>query len=356
MKILYVSDAQSIHTRRWAEAYRDIGNEIHIASFRPNEIPGVQVHCIDALKLGKVGYLFSIPRLRRLFKMIRPDIVHAHYITSYGFIAAIAGLHPLIITAWGSDILVTPKKSIIMKLITRYALLKADFVTTVAEHMNHEVVSLGVSIKKCMAITMGIDFNKFTLHNKRQFHSPSSYRILSTRRFESICDVGTLISAIGMMSEKGFKIHVDLVGSGKQEAALKLKVSKLGLQEIFTFHGIVTLDRLLSLLAQDDIFVSTSLSDGNNISLNEAMAMGCYPVATNIPANSQWINHGENGLLYSPGDPFSLFCMLRQIYGGIAFDEIASKNRELIERKANWVHCIDTMNGLYHSLGRNIHA
>ena len=111
MRILYIADAQSVHTRRWAEAFRDLGAQVHVASFRPAQIAGVEVHLLPTGGLGKAGYLLALPVLRRLAARVRPDVVHAQYVTSYGFLAAIAGLRPLVVTAWGSDVLVSPRES-----------------------------------------------------------------------------------------------------------------------------------------------------------------------------------------------------------------------------------------------------
>ena len=60
------------------------------------------------------------------------------------------------------------------------------------------------------------------------------------------------------------------------------------------------------LLGQADLFISTSPSDGNNISLNEAMACGVFPIVTDIAANRAWITHGENGLLFPCRDANAL--------------------------------------------------
>ena len=76
-RILYVSDALSIHTRRWAEHYRDCGVEVHVASFRPATIDGVRVHVLPTGGLGRVGYFLAVPALRRLARALRPDVVHA---------------------------------------------------------------------------------------------------------------------------------------------------------------------------------------------------------------------------------------------------------------------------------------
>ena len=134
-RILFVSDAKSVHTRRWAEHFRDQGIQVHIASFRTESIEGVSVHLLPTFGLGRAGYLLAVPTLRRLAKHIQPDIIHAQYVTSYGFLAALAGLHPLVLTAWGTDVLISPLESRIMRWIASYAVRHADAVTTVARNI-----------------------------------------------------------------------------------------------------------------------------------------------------------------------------------------------------------------------------
>ena len=161
MRILLVAEAPSIHTRRWAEYFRDRGADVHIASFRPYEISGVKVYVLPRFGLGKLGYFFALWSLPKLCTALRPDVVHAHYVTSYGFLAALAGLRPLIVTAWGSDVLISPKKSIFLRYFARYAVMHAAVVTILAEHMNKSVVELGASPEKIVVTPFGVDTQLF---------------------------------------------------------------------------------------------------------------------------------------------------------------------------------------------------
>ena len=53
MRVLYVADAASVHTQRWAVAFRDLGAEVAVASFRPAVIEGVVVHRLPTAGLGR---------------------------------------------------------------------------------------------------------------------------------------------------------------------------------------------------------------------------------------------------------------------------------------------------------------
>jgi len=43
--------------------------------------------------------------------------------------------------------------------------------------------------------------------------------------------------------------------------------------------------------------VSVPESDATSISLLEAMAFGCVPVVSDLPANREWIQNGVNGII-----------------------------------------------------------
>ena len=352
MRILYVSDAASVHTRRWAEYFRDCGAEVHVASFRSAVIDGVEVHVLPTRSLGRLGYLAAIPRLRALARQIRPAIVHAQYVTSYGFLAAAAGLKPLVVTAWGSDVLVSPRSSKVMRWLARYAVRSADQVTTVAEHMNSAVVELGASEATVLAMPFGVDL--------QMFHPPTDprsedvpLRVISTRNFDTVYSVHTVIEAFHALRRGGVAAHLDLVGEGPLRKDLEMSVADAGLRPWVDFHGHVSHLRLAALLGQADVFVSSALSDGNNVSLNEAMACGCFPIASDIPANSQWIVHGDNGYLFPAGDAGRLGELVTMASTSpILRTEAAGKNRQIVEARADWKVCTRRMQSVYERLAR----
>jgi L-malate glycosyltransferase len=350
MRILYVSDGKSIHTKRWAEYFRDSGSEIHIASFQAADIPGVTIHVLPTLGLGKLGYFAALFSLRALYRRLRPDVVHAQYITSYGFLSAFAGLHPLVLTAWGTDVLISPKESRLMRWLASYAVKHAEAVTTVAQHMNSSVAFLGIPESTVSAVPFGVDIYHF-VPAARNRPGSDMLRLICTRNFAPIYDISTLISSLEQVSKSGLRLQVDLVGAGPLRSELEAQVSSAGLSSWVTFHGHVDHDRLAQLLAQADIFVSPALSDGNNVSLNEAMSCSTFPIATNIPANSQWIEDGVNGLLYPPGDSTALAECIIRVAGDVMWRErVGRVNRDIVKHRADWRICVERMTNIYTSL------
>jgi L-malate glycosyltransferase len=350
VKILYVADAASIHTQRWAESFRDAGDVMHIASFRAAEVDGVAVHRLPTWGLGRAGYFAAVPALRRLAARLRPDVVHAQYVTSYGFIAAAAGLAPLVVTAWGTDVLISPRESRLARWLAARAVAAADQVTTVAEHMNAAVVALGVSASKVVALPFGVDTLQFRPPSQWP-DAPPPFRVISTRAFAPVYSVHTVIDAVQRLRSGGLAVHLDLVGDGPLRAELEAQVHAGVLQDVVSFHGQVDPAQLVALLGAAHIFVTSALSDGNNVSLNEAMACGCYPVATDIPANVQWITPGRNGALFPGGDAGRLAEAIERVAGDEpARRAAAHENRRIVEERADWRVSVARMREIYQRL------
>ena len=351
MRILYLSDAKSIHTQRFAEHFREAGHEVHLASFRNHHIPGVTLHLLPTYGIGKIGYLFSLQKLRMITKKIKPDIVHAHHLTSYGFLAAMARLKPLVVTAWGSDLLIAPRESRILRWVTSKSLVAADVITTVGEHMNAPAIQLGAQVSKIHVIPFGVDVTAFyPRRNPSSF--PKKLSIISTRKFAPIYDIQTLLDALGLIKKRGLYFTAALVGDGPLRHDFEKRVEKLGIASEVNFLGHVEHNVLARLLAEANIFVTSSQSDGNNISLNEAMACGCYPIASDIPANRKWIEHEVNGLLFPVGDSIALADCLENILRDPAKTITPfSLNRHIAETRGNWRVCVEKMDLIYRSLG-----
>ena len=346
-RILYVSDAACVHTRRWAEFFRDQGAEVHVASFRPAVIEGVVVHLLGSGWWGRLGYFLAIPRLRALARQLKPQVVHAQYVTSYGFLAAAAGLRPLVVTAWGTDVLISPKESWLLRWLASFAVRRADAVTTVAQHMNAAVAALGVPLAEVSAVPFGVDTQHFVPPPEARPEA-EPLRLICTRNFGPIYSVHTLIEALRVLRERGLALQVDLVGAGPLRADLEARVRRGGLDAAVTFHGHVDHLRLAQLLGEAHLFVTPALSDGNNVSLNEAMACGSFPIATDIPANAQWIEHGVNGLLYAAGDVQQLADAIDRAARDVGLRQrAAALNRQIVETRADWRVCVTSMQETY---------
>ena len=154
MKICFLAPSNSAHTKKWCEYFASQGHEVHVISFCDEEIEGVHLHYVSTGANAGVGdvqklkYLLQAGKVRRIVKEIGPDIVNAHYATSYGTVAALAGLKNSIVSVWGSDIYVFPKKSPLHRLLLKFSLARASTFSLQARLWRRKQVSIPGSLSR----------------------------------------------------------------------------------------------------------------------------------------------------------------------------------------------------------------
>ena len=354
MKICFFANGGSIHTIRWCKHFEKLGHEIHLISFEKVILPNVSVHFVDIGRVNVMGgnwkVLLKFRKIRKILYAVKPDIFHALYATSYGITGALCDYHPFIITALGTDVLISPKKSLVYRILLRYAFSKAQWITAMSNFMEREIVYLNVDAKKISVVPFGIDPEIFNDGNRNL--PDNKFVISSTRNFESVYNISNLIEAVAKVRNQIPNLHLNLIGSGSLKEELEEQILKLRLVDQVSFLGKLSQPEIAKVFDQTHVFVSVSLSDGNNISLNEAMACGVYCIATDIPANTQWINNGENGLLVEVNDVNSLTEKLIECYRN--YDQLQNKsvplNKKIIDDRAIWSVNMKRVEDKYKSL------
>jgi glycosyltransferase involved in cell wall biosynthesis len=370
LTILLLGSAAAIHTVKWAKYFANIGHKVHLISYDPprdEEMGNLELHLIGKklpIQFWRLNTIINLPfaliQIKRLIKKIKPDIVNAHYVTSYGHLAVFLGLHPLIMTAWGSDILIAPKESLITKIVVKYVLKKADLITCDAEHLKEAMIKLGASPSKIKTINFGIDTQKFCpgLKDENLIKSLgiSNHQIvISLRRLEPGYSVETLIKAIPLVIKEIPDTKFLIVSRGSQEEELKRLAKDLGVTESIRFVGQVPNEELPKYIRTADVYVSTSLSDGG-ISSSTAEAMACeLPVIiTDIADNKKWVKDGENGFLIPVKNPEILsekiIYLLKNKGLGKRFGKAA---RKIIEERNDYYKEMAKMEKIHEELTKN---
>ena len=165
MKICYLADANNIHTKKMCEYFANKGYDVSVISLNDGEIPNVKVYSmkVETLYSGsafsKIHYLGKLKRIKKIVKEINPDILHAHYASSYGLIAALINFKPTILSVWGSDVYDFPKESFINKEVLKYNLKKADCILSTSYVMKRETEKY--SNKDIIVTPFGVDIERF---------------------------------------------------------------------------------------------------------------------------------------------------------------------------------------------------
>jgi len=347
MRILYAGNIQSVHLRRWVDAAVGAGDEVAVCSFEAGSC-AARLDVLRTFGLGRAAYLLGVPQLKRVVRQFRPDIVHAHYLTSYGAVAALANLHPLLVTAWGSDLLPVSSTSAVHRWAARLAVQSADLVTVVADHMKVSAVTLGANPDRLETVGFGTDLRLFRPRSGPLSPAHRAPMVICTRNFHDVYRVDTLIAALGYLRQEGRPFDCRLIGDGPRKRPLQTAARRSGVAPAVTFLGPRRPSEIASELAAADVFVSPAISDGANVSLTEALACGAFPIATDIPANRQWIEPGVTGLLFPPGDARALARALVTAFDSPDLRARArQKNLEVVGQRANWERQVAQMRGLY---------
>ena len=307
MHICFIGDIENIHMVKWAQYFAKKNHRVSIISDVENEVDGIEIFtvgaCLPRLDIRCLSATYQIYKKRKTIKeilqRIKPDLIHAHYATNYGFLAAILGYRPFILTLHGSDILVDYSRDMLSKFFVTCALKKADVVTSPSKTITQKVLPLRAS--KLYTFQYGIDTNKFCRF-KGVLTPDKEKTVISTRHLTDTYDVKTFINAIPLILDKVPDARFLIVGEGGKRRFFETEVKKMGYPERVEFLGAIPNEKMPDVLNRASIYVSTSPSDGLSISLLEAMSCGLFPVATNIPGNREVIHDGVNGILFPVGD------------------------------------------------------
>jgi glycosyltransferase involved in cell wall biosynthesis len=91
---------------------------------------------------------------------------------------------------------------------------------------------------------------------------------------------------------------------------------KDGLDENIILIGKVPYEQLQDWYSAADYFILASYREGGSYALMEAMACGCVPIVSKIPASMKMIENGKVGFYFDPGNKDQLYDILLSIKPG----------------------------------------
>ncbi len=276
---------------------------------------------------GNVSLLKKFFVVKKIIIKINPHFVNPHYITSHGFLAAIikklTGLKfKLIQSAWGSDILVTPFKNPFYYNITRFCLNSADLTTSDSEYMTKIIKKM--SKVKVSTFIFGIDKLPdidIAIKDENLFYSN---RMLSPNY-----NIDDVINFFKKIADENPKAKLIISHDGSKRSELENLVKRLKLTGKVSFKGFISLGDQKLFYSRSAIYISIPTSDSTSVSLIEAMAYGCIPMVSNIPANREWIDDGNNGIFYNPGISYE---DIQRMLAKKKF--VFDKNRKIVSERA----------------------
>lgn len=352
-RLLFTGDADSVHLQRWVREMSARGAECHVLTRRP--APIAEAAAVHAVRPGDdaAGWLLALPQVRALARRIAPDLVHGHYVTSNGLWAAACGVRPVVLTAWGSDLLVTPRESAAKRALTGWILRRADLLTGDSADLLDAMRAFGVAAP-CHEIHWGADTDRFRPPTVPR--DAGVFTLVSARQWRPNYRIDVVLRALAALRERapGAAVRCLLLGGGELEAELRALAASLGLLDggpvRAEFVGRVDDAGLVAALQAADVAITVPVSDATSVALLEAMACGCAVVASDLPANRAWVD-AVGGLVVPAGDVDAL----ADAFAALLHDRertaaMGAHNREVALARASRRVQMDRMWALYAQL------
>ncbi|NYT15998.1 MAG: glycosyltransferase family 4 protein [Methanomassiliicoccales archaeon] len=376
MRICLLSNAWSIHTKRWAIFFQKRGHEVHIVSkggFNGDSIEGVELHVIKKFteRPGIISeflnYRHLSSQVRKIIGEIDPDIVNAHYVSIYGVLASAVGFHPYVATVWGSDVLQDINRSYLIRLSVRRALSNADRIT-IATHdlQKHLIQNLMVQKEKIEIVPWGVDLSIFhkgyESEVKRLFSeldiNPDSHIILSSRSAHPLYNIENIVEAIPLvLKSRDDVVFILLKGSGEPEYMQQIEslIRENEVQDnVRLIRREVSPHEMAVLNNAADAFISIPQSDQFGLTILEGMACGSVPIVSPLPFYSQYLEDGRNAIFVTPEKPEEISdAILLSISNQDMRERFNNQNISIVGEKEDWNENALKMEDLFKRLVSN---
>lgn len=261
--------------------------------------------------------LWIYPQLYRLFRQIKPSIVHTRNLAALEVTipAWFAGVKVRIHGEHGRDVGDfdgTNKKyqwirRVYSPFVKHYLALSKDL----AQYLTH---TIGISKKRVTQIYNGVDAVKFHPASSRlpisdcPFNENGLWLIGTAGRMQTVKDQTNLahafVEALKIAPELTTKLRLVMVGEGPLRKDSIAILQAAGVQHLAWLPG--ERSDVADIMRGLDCFVLPSLGEGISNTILEAMACGLPVIATAVGGNVELVVEGQSGMLVPAANPNAL--------------------------------------------------
>lgn len=347
MKLLYVSSNGGIHDYRFLKKLCEDYEVLFLHYAAGRIIPEIdRLENLDII--SKKPAFKSMPLIsegghfKRVVKEFKPDIIHTGYVWQVGILAANAGFHPHLSMPWGSDILIEPGKSFVIRKLVGKVMKTCDHVQCDAEFVKKKIIdNYGLDEKQITVFPWGIDLSQFKKSDKQAAREKlkigkDTFVLIFNRHFEEVYGINYLMEAFKIFAEGKSNILMLMLSEGSLKTNVLKFITDNSLEAKVRIVGRVPNSELPDLLNASDVYVSSALSDGTSLSLLEAMACGTGLVVTEVPAIKEWVD-SSNGILAPIGNAKEFAGAIEKYYSNrLLADEHGKENIKIAAVRADW--------------------
>jgi L-malate glycosyltransferase len=358
LRVLVAGWINSPHVLSWADAVAAAGHEVHIAGRAapqwPAAEPGGNVHPLPADGLPLLRSLRMSRALGSLATELEPDLVHAHWLPEFGWMAAREGLRPLVCSAWGSDVLGVRG---IGRQRSRRALDGSSLVFADSKHLARATQELAGRELPVEVVRWGLDLERFSPGDmnaaREALELPRDGPLVAAvRGLERLYNPELLLEAFARVRPAARPQAHLLLKHPWQEAprAVTGAVHRLGIGDAVRMLGNVPLEQMPDVYRAADVVVSIPSSDSSPRSVWEALACGRPVVVSDLPWARDELLPDRNALLVSL-DPDTIASAIgRVLDDGSLARRLAVEARSLAAAELDPAACTARIDALYRSL------
>lgn len=347
MRILLVANGASIHTERWLRGLVARGHDVALATDVASEL-AMRQFPLRPLARGRLNLWTLVRQLRSAIQSFRPEVVHAHYVSHYGLLAALARAQPLVASVWGADVEVFPRRSALNRRLLRLALGRARVVTATSHHLARATDPYLPPGRHALVVPFGVDTHRFCPPDEVPTGPPL---IVCNKHLERDYGPDVLVDALSRLTDLPWQ--AEILGEGSERPALAAQISAAGLTDRVHLLGRVAPEMVVERLQAARVAVYPSRRESFGVATLEAQAVGLPVIATRVGGLAEVMEDGVTGWLVDPDDPAGLAEVLARVLadpaGGRA---MGACGRRLVEARYTWDVALTAMDAVYQAATR----
>jgi len=287
--------------------------------------------------------------VKKKIAAFNPDIVHAHYATSYGLLGALSGFHPFVLSVWGSDVYGRPKLSPLHKIILKWNLSKADKILSTSMVMARKT---NLYTSKNIELTpFGVDLSLFKKNNTE--NNKNCFIIGNVKSLQPIYGIDILIKAFKLivLQNPDIELKLEIVGKGSEENKLKRLTEDLEIQDKVDFIGFIDHSNLPQYYNSFNVAVFLSNKESFGVSAIEAMACECPVVVSDAEGFTEVVSHEHNGFIVPKQNPEAAAVAIQKfIDDPFLSAKMGAAGRKQVEKLYDWNENVKKMMSIYRDI------
>jgi glycosyltransferase involved in cell wall biosynthesis len=268
-------------------------------------------------ELSRVANWLEIPKLRKLIRCLRPDIVHTHLRTAdmFGRLAVFGLSCRTVTTLHNTDDFLrgaSRQFPVVRALRVSAWLAKPTFAAITDAVADWCAEPLRLDRKAVTVIPNGTDVSRFDGKDRRIPISPGApVRLVCVARMYPQKGHLGLLDATNALRKRGLKFILRLIGDGPCKSQIAARIRELDMSD--TVIIVEAKHDVAPEYWDSEIFVLNSAWEGQGIVLMEAMASGLPVVATRVGGIPDVVRDGIEGFLVEPGDAEGMAGRIEQL-------------------------------------------